>query len=117
MKNQILLIILALFALLALNGCSTDSKPIEENSVIKSSVINFNLKSEVENLVDLHCKAINVLRKVDKGDRTALNRSNAIRKEADKLARDLQNKYSSPDEQEEYSIAYQNALVNCPYLK
>jgi hypothetical protein len=117
MKNQILLITLSLLVLITFSNCSNESSINSEKTVIKSSIININLKSEVENLVDLHCKAINVLRKVDKGDRTALSRSNAYRKEADKIARDLQNKYSSPDEQEEYTKAYQNALVNCPSVK
>lgn len=117
MKNQILLISLSLLVLFTFTNCSTESSINSKNKLIKSSIININLKSDVEKLVDLHCKAINVLRKVDKGDRTALNRSNAYRKEADKIASDLRKKYSSPDEQEEYSKAYQAALVNCPYTK
>lgn len=113
MKNQFLSITLVFLGVFLINGCSTDNTIIGENSIKKSSIIN--LKSEAEKLVDLHCKAINILRKVDKGDRTALNRSNALRKEADKISNDLKKKYASPEEQEEFSKAYQAALINCPY--
>lgn len=115
MKNQVLSIIISLLSVFLFNCCSTENSPIDKNSIKKSSIINIKLKSEVEKLVDLHCKAINVLRKVDKGDRTALNRSNALRKEADKVSFELKKKYSSQEEQEEFSKAYQEALVNCPY--
>lgn len=117
MKKQILLITIALLSFITFNSCTNESTSNEENSIIKSSIVNFDLKSEAENLVDLHCKAISVLRKIDKGDRNALNRSNAYRKEADKISRDLEKKYSSPDEQAEFSKAYQEALVNCPSFR
>ena len=97
MKNLIILISLALITSFMLNSCTNESASNGENTVVKSSIINVSLKLEAEKLVDLHCKAINILRK------------------ADQVSRDLKNKYSSPEEQEEFSIAYQEALENCPY--
>ncbi|PWH85287.1 hypothetical protein [Brumimicrobium oceani] len=115
MKNLLLIISLSVLVVFSFNSCSNENPTNEDTQVRKSTVIDISLKREVEKLVDLHCKAINILRKVDKGDRTALNRSNALRKEADQVSRELRNKYSSPDGQEQFSKAYQAALVNCPY--
>src|SRR5690554_1471134 len=114
MKNIIIFVFIATLSLFTFCSCSNENVSNEEKTVIKSSNINVSLKKEAEKLVDLHCKAINILRKVDKGDRTALNRSNAIRKEADLVSHELKRKYSSPEEQEEFSKAYQDALENCP---
>ncbi|WP_123776102.1 hypothetical protein [Brumimicrobium aurantiacum] len=115
MGKQFLFAGLSVCVLLFMIRCSSDTSLENGQKVQKSSIIKLDLKEEVEKLVDLHCKAINVLRKVEEGDRTALNRSNAYRKKADKLAKQLQQKYTSPEEQEQFSTVYQAALVNCPY--
>lgn len=114
MKNLIILLSITLFTSFTFNSCSNENAANGEKTVVKSSILNVSLKLDAEKLVDLHCKAINILRKVDKGDKTALKRSNALRKEADLVSHELKRKYSSPEEQEEFSKAYQDALENCP---
>lgn len=115
MGKQFLYAGLSVCVLLFMTRCTSDTSLENGQKVQKSSIIKLDLKEEVEKLVDLHCKAINVLRKVEEGDRTALNRSNAYRKKADQFAKQLHQKYNSPEEQEQFSAAYQAALVNCPY--
>ena len=106
MKISTLLIGTAILLSLGLTSCGDIS--IESDTFDNSAIEN-----DASKLVNLQCKVMQLVGKAKEGDKTALMESEEINKEAEKVSRELKEKYTSEADQERFAKAYQDALGDC----
>ena len=96
-------VLLFSFGLASCDGSFVDIEIIDNTSVVK----------DASKLVDLQCKVMQLVGEAKAGDKNALKESEKFNAEAEKLSRELKEKYTTEAEQERFAKAYQEALGDC----
>ncbi|RYM35479.1 hypothetical protein ERX46_00370 [Brumimicrobium glaciale] len=113
MKNLKLIFTITLLAIFTLSGCANESDQEKGNTIESSSADNSSIKSDAKRLVDLQCQVMKLIGEAKNGDATALMKSEEINKQAEKVSRELKEKYPTKEDQERFAEAYQEALGEC----
>ncbi|HLV41471.1 MAG TPA: hypothetical protein VKY37_04270 [Brumimicrobium sp.] len=106
MKISNILIATVLLFSFGLNSCGEDTN---ENETIDNTTI----VKDAKKLVDLQCKVMQLVGKAKGGDSEALMESEKFNTEAEKVSRELKEKYTTQEDQERFAKAYEEALGDC----
>lgn len=112
MKIPKYLLTITLILSFSLTSCTDNS---EENSN-QNSEINIDkssIKNDASRLVKLQCKVMQLVGEAKAGNKTALMESEKFNAEAEKVSRELKEKYTTEKEQERFAEAYEDALGEC----
>ncbi len=112
MKNLITTFLTLFLAILLFSSCSNNSNSAEETNENTIAISN-SIKKDAQKLVDLQCQVMNLIGDAKNGDAAALMKSEEYNKEAEKVSRNLKEKYNTKEEQEKFALAYQEALGDC----
>ncbi len=113
MKNLKSVLTITLLSFFTLGGCTNGSSSVEDSVIENNSIDRNSIKSDAQKLVDLQCKVMKLIGEAKSGDATALLKSEEFNQEAEKVSRELKDKYTSESEREEFALAYQEALGEC----
>ena len=88
-------------------------KALVIGSLLLASCGGNSVESDAKKAADIYCKAQSIARKAQSGDASALEESSKLSIEAANLTKELQNKYSSPEDAQRFSAAYATAIGHC----
>ena len=71
------------------------------------------IESDAKKLANLQCKAQKLGEKLTSGDMSVMEEITKLETEAESLAKELEKKYSSADEQEKFIKAVYSEMNNC----
>ncbi|PWH85340.1 hypothetical protein DIT68_10410 [Brumimicrobium oceani] len=84
-----------------------------EGEAIETSSNHGDIVADAKRLVELQCQVKNLIGEAKNGDASALMKSEKINGEAEKVSRELKEKYPSKADQEKFAEAYEQALGEC----
>jgi hypothetical protein len=113
MKNLTTTFLILFVAVFLFSSCSNDYNSAEESTNERTANISNSVREDAQKLVDLQCKVMNLIGDAKNGDATALMKSEEYNKEAEKVSRELKEKYPTKEDQETFAKAYEEALGEC----
>ena len=82
-------------------------------SILLTSCGENSIESDAKKLANLKCKAMELLQKAETGDQSVIEESSKLGIEADKLAKEIESKYSSKTDRKSFDDAFREAQRDC----
>jgi hypothetical protein len=82
-------------------------------SLILSSCGGGSIESDAKRVADVQCRAQKLMEKASSGDMSVLEESTKLATEAQNLSKEMEEKYTSDSEKEEFAKALLKELGNC----
>jgi len=71
------------------------------------------IESDAKKVAEIQCKAMKLMKDAASGDASVMEESAKIGAEASELAREMEGKYTSDSDKEEFAKALQKAMGDC----
>lgn len=71
------------------------------------------IENDAKEMAELQCAAMDLMEKVMSGDESVMAESEEFAKKAEKLQKEIEEKYSSEEDQEAFIAAFEKELENC----